>query len=366
MFSYDTIYDYLARSTGRTIETDYVFNNFWKNARKIYGYSDFDNNQRCLGNQNAHYYSFNYTYQYFKNYKNHNRFAYVHSSGAHEDSGNVKTIDSDLSTFLANMLKLYDENQENVLILLMSDHGRQIKGLDFDPRGIIDHLHPFTFFIMNSRLHQEINRTGIMEINSKALMSRFDLHLTLKTVAQHPYGGISTEEYNKSKEEYKRKGFVSLLHEKIKDDRNCEDIGVGKRLCLCGDFNDIDENNSDDENASNGLMELSERFMLMHKEESKECEENIVQKIENIKRFEILLENEDFVYIYQADLLLINNITATAKARYSTTVNFIDKILPRRHYPLAYFPVTNPKFFLQVESVEFNSPCGIPYCICKH
>ena len=93
-------------------------------ATKIYSYSEFAENQRCLGSENAHYYSMNHTYQFFNNYKEHNRFGYVHISAAHEDTGNVKTIDDDLLNFLIKMLELFDNKQEDLAIMLIGDHGR--------------------------------------------------------------------------------------------------------------------------------------------------------------------------------------------------------------------------------------------------
>lgn len=65
-FSIDTVNDYISLSTGKNIQADHTFNNFWKIAKKVYGYSDHKKGQRCLGNENAHFFSMNHTSQFLR------------------------------------------------------------------------------------------------------------------------------------------------------------------------------------------------------------------------------------------------------------------------------------------------------------
>ena len=44
------------------------------------------------------------------------RFWYVHISAANEDSGNVKTVDADLVEFLQNILKRFNNTNENLVL----------------------------------------------------------------------------------------------------------------------------------------------------------------------------------------------------------------------------------------------------------
>lgn len=71
----------------------------------------------------------NYLNQYVKNYKNYNRFAYVHLSTAHEATGTViRTADDDLASFFKVLLDFFKQNpDEDFVIHLMSDHGKHSK-----------------------------------------------------------------------------------------------------------------------------------------------------------------------------------------------------------------------------------------------
>jgi hypothetical protein len=60
LFGFDTVWDFLSRSVGRKLTTDHIASNFWHASKKLYGYVDFIERQRCLGLYNSHWYMLEY------------------------------------------------------------------------------------------------------------------------------------------------------------------------------------------------------------------------------------------------------------------------------------------------------------------
>ena len=106
MFCHDTIWDFIPPMTGRVIDADNVFTNIWKYLWTVTGKHDFSESQRCIGSRNFHELSFEYAYQYLKNYKDNNKFAYIHLDAAHENTGNIRTVDPDFVDFFNKTLDL--------------------------------------------------------------------------------------------------------------------------------------------------------------------------------------------------------------------------------------------------------------------
>ena len=114
MFSHNTVFDHLTYLFGRTIVAHHVFTNFWRYLWSIFNIHDIQDGQKCVGDRNNHDFSLDYTYQFFDNYKDNNKFAYVHLNAAHESTGNVRTIDEDLLRFLIKYLKMIQNRGENL------------------------------------------------------------------------------------------------------------------------------------------------------------------------------------------------------------------------------------------------------------
>ncbi|CAG9320998.1 unnamed protein product [Blepharisma stoltei] len=245
MLGYDTVWDFVSFITGREILTDHVATNFWHAARKIFGYLDFLERQRCLGTHHSHWYLLNYASQFMKNYKGHNRFGYIHLSPAHESTGTViRTADSDLKDFFVNIFEYFKNHpEEDFAIHLMSDHGKHSREWDKYDEGFRENQLPLHILIANKDL---ISRLGektdeILKHNTKRLVSRLDWYLTFKNLALSPYGKLSSnsELYNFWKSQNSPPSALSLLLEKINDKRICEDVDIPAYFCSCIDYVDI-------------------------------------------------------------------------------------------------------------------------------
>ena len=239
MFGYDTVWNYFCDDIGKIVYTDHVVLNFWSFARLVWGYSDFLTKQRCLGTKNAHRYLLDYFNQFIKNYPEHNKFAYMHISVAHEDTCTVyPTVDNDLKETLKEFVEYYENNDEDFVLMIAGDHGKGILNNIYE-EGNLEKFQPLHLVIANQGL---INRIGkdtheILKHNTERLVGRFDWYVTLKHLAVLPYGNLGVESSTYKNFVYNtdsNNNAVSLLLEKIPDKRTCEDINVNDEYCLCG------------------------------------------------------------------------------------------------------------------------------------
>lgn len=180
----------------------------------------------------------NYTLQYVKNYQGLNKWASLMSLPGHEDTGTViETLDDDLVGFLKKLLDTEDE----IVLFLMGDHGMRygewFKVLD----GSHEHKLPALFIVASTSLLRSIpNSMDTLEHNSNRLVSKHDFHRTLKHLAHLPY----STDYTRHSVEYKSwtvegTHAVSLLLEKIPNDRGCPDIGIPPYFCSCTVFRKV-------------------------------------------------------------------------------------------------------------------------------
>ena len=362
----DTIYDYLSLSTGRKIEADHVFTNFWRVAKKAYSYSEFAQQQRCFGDQNAHFYSLNYTLQFLENYKEHNRFGYVHISAAHEDTGNVKTIDDDLANFLDKMLKLFDNKNEDVVLMILGDHGRFNINLTFNEKGYRDHRNPMSFIILNQELEKRLGSKIFLEHNVNNIIGRFDIHATLKSLASSPYKNLTWDSYNKIKQKIPVNDTVSLFHEKISFDRQCKDIGVSDDYCLCKDFIGINITDTKEKKIIDQILSLVTDHLNKQIKDRIQCNEASVSEVISASKFQFNpREHQDS--LYKLEFELEGKITANATVHFSTKAradNF-KLILHGEFHPYTYFQYEQRVVcFIQIFELHLNNTCKEQLCIC--
>ena len=259
MFSFDTIYDFLSTNTGKYLSVDVKFLNFWKAGKKVFGYDDFSPKQRCFGNKDSHWFGLEYARQYLETYEGHHRFAYLHLSPGHESNGVIRTLDKDLKFHLEQVFEYYKNTNEDFLLLLMSDHGRGQGRLEFYLEHFIENRMPLILFIGNKNLFSRTGSSEILENNTKRLVSRYDLNLSLKTIALSPYGNPTEPYYNELKNHYPVKGIKSLFLEQIPSERSCLEVGARKIDCICKDYEKVDENNELENAVIRMFLDMAKR-----------------------------------------------------------------------------------------------------------
>ena len=177
---------------GRIITTDHISTNFFHASHKFVGYTDFIDDIQCIGNKSSDFYLLDYLKQFSKSYKNTNKFSYIHMSQGHEFSGTViKTIDNNLQKTLEEIINYYYDNNQDFFIILAGDHGKHSIEWDHSYEGYLENQLPALFFISNKQFLSKID--SMLYKNRKKVVSRFDLHLTLKHLAISPYGKLSPD-----------------------------------------------------------------------------------------------------------------------------------------------------------------------------
>lgn len=114
-----------------------------------------------------------YLRQFILSYDTTNKFAYVHMSPGHEDTGTViRTADKDLKEFLKWAFEYYKDMEEDIVIVVLSDHGKLGKVNEEEKR--YENILPFHFMFANKDLITKSSLGKIIKHNSERLNSRYD------------------------------------------------------------------------------------------------------------------------------------------------------------------------------------------------
>lgn len=366
MFLYDTKFDFLVQSLGRIIKADHVFTNFWRLAYRIFDFHDFSEKQRCMGQEDSHYYSLSYTLQYLKNYKNNNRFAYVHLDAAHENTGNVRTVDKDLVEFLREMIKWYQKKNQYFTIFLLGDHGRINPVLQFNIKGYIDQRTPMTFVISSDYVISQWSAQNILKKNTKELVGRYDIHLSLKDIAHFPYERITNSSYLQLKAGYPVDDVVSLFREPISESRKCSDIGSSSMYCNCKDYK-ITEKIGFDAEVVNMISELGKVLVDNIERNSENCKKSAKFSVVESKKFELSPYSRGWETLFKVRIKVDKTMYLNGFANFCkySKVKRSKHALPIEEYPATIFTVNNTEVYVQLVKFDLESGCKENYCICK-
>jgi hypothetical protein len=181
----------------------------------------------------------NYLVEYVENYQGLNKWAYLHSITGHEGSGSlVETLDRDLPDILTRLLETKDE----LVIFLMSDHGMRYGEWNKFMDGSQEHKLPVMHLIASSSLLRDLGSSlDILTHNARRLVSKLDLHRTLKHLTHVPYyRGYTRFSTAYSQWTAASEAAVSLLLEKVPNTRSCEDVLIPSFFCSCSSFKPVD------------------------------------------------------------------------------------------------------------------------------
>jgi Protein of unknown function (DUF229) len=365
--SIDSVYEYMPQLIGREILADHALTNFWTAASRVYpGFGDFLEDQRCLGSQNAHWYQLNYTYQFYKNYKGNHKFAYIHSTAAHEDTGNVQTLDEDIKEFLKKMLALHNDTGEDFVLFMISDHGRGVRNENSDPRLYFDHRVPFTSIITNTDLEDRLGSKDFLKYNTEQLIGRLDIHLTLKSLAWAPYTNTPND-YDLWKSEYSVKGTSSLFHEFLNENRTCDDLKIDASLCICNDFKEVDIYGDDEILIIQNILKLSTDYIDSKLYNRNSCQSLVIKDVE-AKKFNFNGKNDGSNKLYKVNIFAQNNSTLEVSAGFldiDWTKGKSSNILNDPDHPIAYFVYQGTQVLVRIVSISIKSTCSQYLCICR-
>ena len=361
LFSYDTTYDFVSKITGKTILTDFQFLNFWNMGKRVFGYNDFLDRQRCFGAKDAHWFSLNYNKQFISNYRNNKKFIYSHLSPGHESSGVITTADKDLAEHIDEVLSMFSSVDEDIIIFIMSDHGRVQGKLEFDLEHFVEQRLPLTLLISNSEF---LSRTGAyhaLENNSKRLISRYDLYLTLKSLSYSPFGNLTSKDYEAFKNQLEVPGGKNLFNEFIQD-RSCEEIGSRAVDCICKSPKPTDLNNELQLIILQIVSELTSSAINIYFSRRLRTHKVFSLNLKNSQVFEIRSEEEGGSAKYWAEFLYSdqdgNEDTVKTQTHFARLTRFVEtrsKIEDASGMkPSEIFKFNETDYQVQVISIEFD------------
>lgn len=379
----------MTASTSRKVLVDHAFTNFWHAASEVFGYNDFMQYPRCVGNHYSHYFQLEYLKQYIRNYEGHNRFAYVHCSKSHESTGTIiKIVDNDLKQFINETLDYYSKIDEDVMIMILGDHGKHVEPYDTYPEGNTENQLPFHYLIANKDLLVRMGDStdSIIKHNTKRLVSRLDWHMTLKHLSTVPYGNLSpkSELYKTWKSMTDSNKSISLLLEEVPDERTCDDVTIPIHRCSCNTWLQLNTEHANTLDflkilASLGMYAINNRLRKEHsldfckilsfkniiQAESTDLEESQTALLFRIRA----TVNEDPVAHFE-----IQGIFSTAEKIKKWLKNDEDGEI----YPIANVTINHEPMMMQVlEIIRVDSYTGIceeiagsigakpGYCICN-
>lgn len=265
LFGFDTVWDFLSHCTGRSIATDHMLSNFYHACRKLFGYMDFVERQRCIGLHNAHFYALSYLLQFNDNYKGLNRFAYMHLSPGHEKSGTViRTADEDTKDFLRKLLNTQRSRpEEDFVLVLAADHGKHSSEWDKSFEGFLENQLPLHLLFASSPLISRLHAHFALTHNSQRLVSRLDWHLSFLHMSTFPYGQLRANSslYTVWKQRSDSSLALSVFLEPVPDSRGCEDVDIPVHYCSCLDFVEIPLVQARDMTPIKDLVQLSIRYL---------------------------------------------------------------------------------------------------------
>mmetsp|Transcript_6546 Transcript_6546/g.11475 ORF Transcript_6546/g.11475 Transcript_6546/m.11475 type:complete len:778 (+) Transcript_6546:3890-6223(+) len=255
---------YFAGYIGDKPWVDHLVANFWCGAKLYSGYS-FEKSvlgQRCIGPKMSHSYLLDYVTEFSKGYGVNNQFIYTHITTGHEATGtHIETLDEDLTDFLQNYLELANQQNTEVAIMIQGDHGMRYGEWYKSNDAFQEHRLPAFFFLLSTSLLKRVEYSlDTLDYNTRRLVGKLDLHLTMKHLAAMPYfydierGG---SDYSWWKLFPYQETAVSLLLEKIPNSRTCDQIFIPSFWCSCMTMHSISAN---DYRRSRALRLLIDQF----------------------------------------------------------------------------------------------------------
>ncbi|CAG9336231.1 unnamed protein product [Blepharisma stoltei] len=249
---------YFPKSIGRYPQADHITRSFYCAGFEFMDLKMRKQNtvQRCMGEHMSHYYILNYTKEFTNLYKDLNQWIYIHINTAHEETGlHATTLDPDLSNFLKNYLREYEDTHD-VVIYLHADHGMRYGNWFKDIEAYQEVKLPSLFLIASNSLLDRIPYSyDSLSHNAKSLTTKIDLRPTSLFLSGLPYD----IEYPVYDEPYS-KPYIVLFNQKVNGNRTCYDLGIHPLHCSCLVLKEIDPSYYD-LNSDNELNVLLKRIV---------------------------------------------------------------------------------------------------------
>ena len=360
LFLMDTVWDFTVRFIGRKVLADHVLANYWRAAWAVFGYEDFSNRQRCVGNQDSHNLTFTYVNDYFDKYSGLNKFAYVHLDAAHERTGNIQTVDKDIVPFVQGLMEKFREKNENFAMFLISDHGISFPYLQYDIRNHLELTSPMAFFLIDKETERKLGARENLYHNSRQLVGRMDMNFALKYLAHANYPGKNQSYFDGLKQQLPVPSVYNLFKEKIPSERHCKDLDVPEGKCVCSYYTQVSN-----QKVINQLVALIAMYSKAKLAQNPNCKKLSTYKVISAEKFVSTPISKGLVTLYKAEVLVNSQAVATAEYVfcYPERTKKGYKRLEGEDFPIREYNLREGKAIIQLRKIQISG-CQINSCFC--
>jgi hypothetical protein len=211
---------------GESLNVDYTIRQFYCLVKEYTGVrvQKSENEQRCVGPYQTHFYMLNYTLSLIRMYQGVNLWIYLHLNAGHENTGqHAATLDQDITDFLRNFIDLTEKYE--VFMYLHADHGMRYGNWYRSLDAYQETRLPSMFLLASKNL---LNRFPysyhVLSENSRRLTSKMDVRETTLSLI-----GL-TEKNNYS---------INWLREIASYSRDCQDIRSPSLYCACNRMTEV-------------------------------------------------------------------------------------------------------------------------------
>jgi hypothetical protein len=276
---------------GNQILADYFLHEFWKIGETIYEHDS--KNSSCYGNRTLTSFAFDYSLDFFKNFKE-NKFLLLELARNTSKPHNYQNFDQEFQFFLENLLKSYEKLDKNLVILIVSNKGEDFQEFEWNPKGFYLNSNPATFLITSKNFISDYSDDAILKHNTKNLVTKRDLFITLKNLAGYPNSNQETE-FIKQGRFFVQAG--NIFTRKLQQ-MTCEALKT-QDICPCSGFQSVDLKNGRDNFFLYQIQEFAKD--LVKDAKMKDCLENQNFQIKSAKKFNMRQKETGEIIIYDVD-----------------------------------------------------------------
>lgn len=214
--------------------TDFYTRTLFREMEQRIAHNHIINIDMCLGYHRPIDYFFKYIDSSMLALKDSPYFSFFWSTTVtHDDFSRTETIDNDFNRLLVNL----DEKQllNKTVLILMSDHGIRFGDFRNTYQGMMEERQPYLFIVVPKEFRQKYPQAvENLRVNKKRLTTHFDLHETLKDLANSTMftGKVLNVRHAKLMNTTKIPRGISLFVP-IPDTRTCDEAGITPHWCTC-------------------------------------------------------------------------------------------------------------------------------------
>lgn len=294
MYSNDNLNLFHAED-GNDYLANHVFVNFWKADQAIFDETHLHPKskykQKCFGNRTNYDISFDYTRQFFENYKKSNKFSLVHISHSKASNFNYQDFDNSLYGFFKELM---NGKHPNLLVFFISHQGEQFDEFTIDPRGFYESVNPFFFLIADNNLISDLRSEHVLRHNSDKLLTGSDIYKTLKDLANYPFNDVHALKIHP----YTKNLFI----EKIDRERTCRNAGAHAESCLNNDFWLLELKNNQETKIVNELILMIKQLSQTLSSNNKNCKELGKVRVDLAEKLNLISKDTDKSSLYRIKL----------------------------------------------------------------